>query len=275
MEIRQSSIIQDSRRTITPILLFITLTLCLASFAARNVSAQDWSLDEIIPGRWENRDINDVYFIGNQGWAVGDSGIIIHTQDGVRWHPQLSGFENDDLHGVYFHDANVGWIAGEDGVVLRTEDGGITWRQRTNSGFDLYDIWFADDRYGWAVGESGRIIYTTNGGVTWKMDRVGTRTLYAAYFLNGINGWVTGAGGNIYHWNGSNWSGHQSNTSKNLYGMYFTSATDGWIVGEQGKVSYFTPATPHTGSRGKITHLLTAMTSIPYTSQKANGIMAG
>ena len=81
----------------------------------------------------------DVCFIDPQhGWAVGDHGVIQHTDDGGQhWTPQVSGLRCT-LNSVYFIDARYGWAAGgmaypylhdSSGVVLSTRDGGLSWQR--------------------------------------------------------------------------------------------------------------------------------------------------
>ena len=60
----------------------------------------------------------------NDGWAVGMSGIILHTTNGgSNWFLQSSN-TNDDLYGLSFYNQNVGWVTGDRGLVLNTENGG-------------------------------------------------------------------------------------------------------------------------------------------------------
>lgn len=79
----------------------------------------------------------DVSFTDPQhGWAVGDFGVILHTDDGGQhWSPQASGV-TCTLTSVCFVDARIGWAAGgmafpylhdSTGLVLSTRDGGASW----------------------------------------------------------------------------------------------------------------------------------------------------
>lgn len=86
----------------------------------------------------DDANLNDVQFVGSQrGWAVGDHGVIWHSDDGGdTWILQSSGVACP-LRSVCFLSDRVGWIAGGGtvpytqrsyGVVLFTSDGGQTWR---------------------------------------------------------------------------------------------------------------------------------------------------
>jgi photosystem II stability/assembly factor-like uncharacterized protein len=85
----------------------------------------------------DDANLHDVQFIGSRrGWAVGDHGVIWHSDDGgENWVLQASGV-TCPLHSVSFLSDRVGWIAGGGtvpftrrsyGVVLVTSDGGQTW----------------------------------------------------------------------------------------------------------------------------------------------------
>src|SRR5580658_3924557 len=55
------------------------------------------------------------------GWAVGDKGTILHTEDGGgNWLKQDSGSTND-LRSVFFADAQLGWAVGDKGAILHSE----------------------------------------------------------------------------------------------------------------------------------------------------------
>ena len=72
------------------------------------------------------------------GWAVGDRGVIWHTDDaGATWKQQASPV-SCHLSAVFFIDGRRGWIvggecrpgtAGSNGIFRRTDDGGTTWTQ--------------------------------------------------------------------------------------------------------------------------------------------------
>ena len=84
-------------------------------------------------------ELTDVCFVDpDRGWAVGDRGVIWHTEDsGRHWRPQPSPV-TCRLEVVHFVDDRNGWIGGgwthpytffSTGVVLRTFDGGQHWEQ--------------------------------------------------------------------------------------------------------------------------------------------------
>jgi photosystem II stability/assembly factor-like uncharacterized protein len=84
-------------------------------------------LTQICFGQWypqnsgTTQHLNKVQFVdANTGWAVGDSGIILHTSNGgVDWVQQASG-TNLNLVDISFVNANTGWVlAIEWGQILK------------------------------------------------------------------------------------------------------------------------------------------------------------
>lgn len=131
----------------------------------------------------EDAKLADLQFVDpNQGWAVGDRGVIWHTVDaGETWQRQESGV-NCPLTAVHFLDAQTGWIAGRftepythtsRGVLLRTRDGGQNWHRDPKLMLPgLADVGFFDLLHGWAVGDSSAFFptgayVTDDGGRTW------------------------------------------------------------------------------------------------------------
>ena len=98
-----------------------------------------------------NQDLNDLYFINDStGFAVGDSGIIIATENyGVEWN-LVEGNTQSNLNSIYFINENLGWIAGDHRTVLKTTDSGTSWSPLDFSNrFDAEEIidGFIDDTY--------------------------------------------------------------------------------------------------------------------------------
>ena len=152
------------------IILLFTLMMgwCLVVSMA---SAQDWETARQTD--WETN-FEDVHFLDTQnGWAVGDSGVIAHTTNGgATWTAQSSGTQND-LFAVHFVSASVGWVTGDNGTILETRNGGSSWiPQLSGVGFPLFDVYFINDSIGWAVGGASFfydtvLLRTTNGGQNW------------------------------------------------------------------------------------------------------------
>jgi photosystem II stability/assembly factor-like uncharacterized protein/flagellar hook assembly protein FlgD len=126
-----------------------------------------------------DKNLSAVQFIdANNGFVVGDSGIILRTTDaGNNWLIQPS--ETDlPLNDIFFLDENNGWIAGgyvntgggfwTKEIILKTSDGGTTWYKQFEDSVDRPSaIFFNDTLNGWCVGY--KIRKTTDGGINWTV----------------------------------------------------------------------------------------------------------
>lgn len=145
--------------------------------------------------------LTDVNFVDlDNGWAVGENGVILHTTDGGgNWGTQNSNIEAD-LNALTFVDANNGWAVGEAGSILRTTDAGLTWSS-VDSGITepLHDIAFANNLHIWAVGGKGTVLYSSDAGLSWevKSDLAIDQNLSVVTFGNELQGMIGGDGGTL------------------------------------------------------------------------------
>lgn len=158
-----------------------------------------------------NVDLNGVFFLSDArtGWAVGNTGKIVFTQDaGEHWSTQVSNTGNQ-LNGVWFTSAMKGWAFGKGGTVLHTTNGGTTWTRVTTIStlVELTDGFFASDSTGWVVGDNGLIFKTTNQGGSWTTSFPPTSALLNDVYFSGPDGWAVGDGGVIVgtHDSGAQW----------------------------------------------------------------------
>jgi photosystem II stability/assembly factor-like uncharacterized protein len=158
------------------------------------------------------------------GWAVGDSGIIIHTSDaGNSWAIQNSGI-NLNLQSVSFPDKLIGWSLSwttsppYGTIILNTSDGGNSWKNEFFNGQDVFlnTICFVDSLHGWLGGNYSGILYTTDGGQNWNqaaIDSFSGFPIYNFIFYNKNYGFASGGStdfmGVIYKTTdgGKNWIG--------------------------------------------------------------------
>jgi len=146
-----------------------------------------WSLAESLRFPEEflhDAELTDVFFVDpDRGWAVGDRGVICHTDDGGRnWQLQSSPV-SCRLESVCFVDERNGWTVGgwshpythkSTGVVLRTADGGQHWERIPRISLPaLRSVNFFDLRTGWAVGNASGtypagVLRTMDGGRSWS-----------------------------------------------------------------------------------------------------------
>jgi len=119
----------------------------------------------------------------NEGWAVGDDGVVWHTIDGGKnWERQATGVRSS-LRSVHFLNPYTGWIAGREelpngggsnGVLLFTKDGGLNWQLMTlNSLPGLHRVRFIDNKTGYVLGDGcdqfpSGVFMTTDTGRSWQ-----------------------------------------------------------------------------------------------------------
>lgn len=196
--------------------------------------------------------MRNIFFIDkNNGWIIGDSGIILHKNEETgKWHKQKSPLYNK-FYDIIFIDKNNGWISGEGGCILHTVNGGKNWKiQKTETAASLYSIYFVDKNNGWAVGEEGIILcLKIAGSKFWfhkflpqkehywekqKFDK--SENLYGVYFINPDKGWIVGEKGLILRTTdgGKNWQ--ETKKGKTLLDVYFTDENNGWAAGEDGTI---------------------------------------
>ncbi len=144
-------------------------------------------------GTWETIDVpttktlHSVYFVDSlYGWAVGDSGTIIHTSNGGEsWVIQDSQTENEIVN-VFFLNKNLGWASAYKysslpygTLLLKTMDGGLNWTISLYPQDNVFIncILFQDSLNGWMGGRPHTLVSTSNGGLDWQQADVDTSVL--------------------------------------------------------------------------------------------------
>ena len=162
----------------------------------------------------DNR-VHSVKFLsdGQNGWAAGWAGTIVHSTDaGLNWTVQSSG-TTQHLNAIDFVDLQNGWAVGDTGTVLHTTNGGRTWLpQSVGTRLDLKSVDFLDAGFGWAVGGDNvygpsLILHTVDGGMTWLNDNSPMQEcLFGVAFTSDHSGYAVGEYGGILHHSGNTWS---------------------------------------------------------------------
>jgi photosystem II stability/assembly factor-like uncharacterized protein len=147
----------------------------------------------------------------NEGWVVGDDGVVWHTVDGgQQWELQPTGVRAS-LRSVHFLNPYTGWVAGREelphqqgsvGMLLFTTDGGVKWRRMSMNALPgLNHVRFVSGRVGFVVGDGTDqyptgIFRTADGGRTWHAVSGPRRPAWlAADFQDADTGAVVGAWG--------------------------------------------------------------------------------
>jgi|GEM_PF-3864633 len=226
------------------------LTLALVLFSLSVYS--QWYQHTDIP---VSTNLSGITFIDSfHGWILGDSGTILHTNDGgSTWEIQYCPV------GVSFGDISMidslnGWIVGHgpdtSGYILKTTDGGTNWILQDVSLHNLQDVCFTDSLHGWMIGESGERLpcmlrSTFDGGATWSEAIINEVQIpYDVIFTDSMTGFI----GGTYH-NGSDLCARIIKTTDGgatwqvklnwcsdpfcFYNdMAFANDSVGWLVGE-------------------------------------------
>ena len=114
-------------------------------------------------------DLYSVWFKqGSEGWAVGDSGTILHTMDAGNVWTKVPSPVHADFKEIKFYNDTLGFIVGAGGI-LRTNNGGAVWTKISETGEQtLNAIAWNDSGLILAVGTAGLGRYSTDWGLTWS-----------------------------------------------------------------------------------------------------------
>jgi gliding motility-associated-like protein len=217
------------------------LLLLMLTFGFNFLQAQTWQTPLQAGGNYLQSNLRGTYFLSaSQGWAVGNSGTILTTNNGgTSWTAQTSG-TTQSLLGVYFTSATQGWAVGTGGTILTTNNGGTSWTAQTSGTTqNLNSVYFTTASQGWAVGDGGTILTTSNSGASWTAQTSGTtQSLFGVYFTSATQGWAVGGGGTILATSngGASWTAQPSGKTQSFSSVYFTSASQGWAVGDGGTI---------------------------------------
>lgn len=179
------------------------LVLALAGLSARadgpRAGDGGWFWQNPLP---TSNPIQGVHFVSpTMGWAIGDNGTILRTDDGgATWKYQQSGTDAYLVFGQFL--GATGWVigyrspyaSGLQTVLLATRDGGATWfPQDPAADGMLLDAHIISPLEAWLVGDAGTVRHTTNRGVTWEAVPTGAGTrLNDVYFFSPGFGWMAG-----------------------------------------------------------------------------------
>ncbi|GGO79300.1 hypothetical protein GCM10011348_13240 [Marinobacterium nitratireducens] len=206
-------------------------------------SGASWIQAEV-PSRTQ---LNALIFVDDKtGWATGEDGLILRTDDGGQsWQHQHDG-RDDDQKGPYldvlFRNAHEGFVVGVYNKMLHTLDGGETWSDWSEH-VDNLDEWHLmamaatgteRDRV-YIASEKGLIFRSVDGGEHFEAVETGHYgTFHAIAARRGADGLdrivLVGVGGVIYVSgdSGESWTGVESGTELGLAGV--TWLDDGGVL---------------------------------------------
>ena len=151
----------------------------LAVASAPSETADTWHIDNYSGFADALRGVS--FRDDKQGFAVGDSALIVRTQDGgAHWDvfnrtytapkdPEYADLKFEGAaYSVAFADDQHGVIGGE-ARLLRTVDGGQQWQRVAQAldGIAIQRVVFVDAKRGWAVGSGATVLRTDDAGEHW------------------------------------------------------------------------------------------------------------
>ncbi len=168
------------------------LLIIISSFLIFKVSFSQGSWEKInIP---TSQTLYSVYFTDSLfGWAVGDTGTIIHTDDGGdSWTIQDSKTDNN-IRDIFFLDRNNGFAVSWNfsgsffgTLIHETTNGGADWTsyQYPQQNLFMNCILFLDSLKGWMGGSPHALVKTIDGGANWMQASIYTNPLAFFPVLN-------------------------------------------------------------------------------------------
>lgn len=108
--------------------------------------------------------LTSVYFAGGkEGWAVGHSGVVLHSADGGQtWEKQLDG-----MQAAMLHSAGVQAL-GSDTPNLQAQQRNAQQLLADGADKPFLDVYFENENKGWIIGAYGIAFTTSNGGKQWE-----------------------------------------------------------------------------------------------------------
>ncbi len=167
----------------------------------------------------QGNDLNSIVMSGSAGWAVGDQGVFMHTNNsGLDWELIDLG-TSADLRCIYIASVDMhGWIAGAGGTIFHTSDAGVTWtKQRSGTDKDLFKVVSSGGNCPWICGD-GIILKGHAFGEKWESIYCPFTNFWDIDIIDCNEVWLCGNQGLIISSkdNGLTWQSHSTPTSHNL-----------------------------------------------------------
>jgi photosystem II stability/assembly factor-like uncharacterized protein len=200
----------------------------------------------------QGRTLHDLAFTGDRGYAVGDFGTILRTDDGgAGWRGLSSGLTVDLAH-VRVISADS-FVAAGGCALRRSDDAGTTFRRLPWTASDtrctspIAAVFFTSSDVGYLMLDNGNVLRTQDGGKTWSrrtavpQTRATTPSSQARpsdlFFTDDSTGVAAIGAGILYRTKdgGSTWT-FVTNPPAQVRGLWFTDANNGYAVGDHGLV---------------------------------------
>jgi len=167
-------------------------------------------------------DLNGVTYCNGTFIAVGSSGTILTSLDGVIWSAMSSGISNN-LNGVTF-GSGIFVAVGDSGTILTSTDLATWTKKPAGTSEKLYSVAYGNDTFV-AVGSSGTILTSTDSA-TWTKKPAGTSNwLLGVIYANNKFVAVSNWGNILFSPDGATWTNVSSGTSQALSGVAYGNGT--------------------------------------------------
>lgn len=179
----------------------------------------------------------------DEGWTVGEQGVIMHYTQG-----QLAAVPTpttDRLTAIFMLNATEGWAVGYNNVILHYHNG--QWEKDKSVsigpygglGPDLTDIEMVSHQEGWAVGHT---LYHYQENVWQEIPNTlfeEGHTLQEVSLVTPNEGWAVGSMGVIYHYANNQWQRVESPTTNTLYSIDMINPDEGWAAGQNSTLLHY------------------------------------
>jgi photosystem II stability/assembly factor-like uncharacterized protein len=188
-----------------------------------------------------------IAFVGERGYAVGDFGTVLRTDDGgTSWAGLTTGFTVPLRVVRVITPESI--VVGGGCVVRRSDDGGASFKKlpwsasEDRCGSKIRSLHFASSDVGYLLLANGRVLRTQDGGRTWSVRTAvpdskaavpGSTLQVSDIWFTGLNtGFVVTGDGAIYRTGdgGTSWS-PVAVAPQHLDSLYFTDPGTGYAAG--------------------------------------------
>jgi hypothetical protein len=179
-----------------------------------------------------------------QYWAVGVSGTIVTSTDGMAWSTQTSNTAND-LYGCDATDATHVTAWGRNGTVVRTTDG-VTWSPLVTNVADVLEGGSHSPGATFTVGgQTGTLLRIVDGSATFMQERTGPNDpWFALYGFAPHTVYAGGFNGSLVRTtDGVTWQRLVSGSTQTITALWGSSPNDVYAVGTAGTVLHSTNGT--------------------------------
>lgn len=154
--------------------------IIIAESVLNDSGASELSVLAFTNGTWVKRsvvkseyEINEIFFISSDvGWAVGNGGLLMSTEDGgLNW-TRLTTPTTLPIDHIHFLNRDLGYLAASTELgaeIFRSQDGGNSWQRiyKNDASGHVFDLVSTDERTVIVAMNGEYLLRTTDGGSSW------------------------------------------------------------------------------------------------------------